>query len=150
MSDYTHANTHTVKPDGKELLKDLRNLIYCQDIPIWSTSTYAQYRVMQLIKERNIKVVLDGQGGDELFAGYESYYFYYLQSILGTKDSNAFLKASKEIQKLVPSVKQYFKQMVLKEYLYKLSAKQQLKARLSIHAELKYLNRDFLNTYVEH
>ncbi len=148
VSDHVHSKAHSVKPNGAELLKDLKNLIYCQDIPIWSTSTYAQYRVMQLIKENNIKVVLDGQGGDELFAGYESYYFYYLQDILRTKGLADFLKASKEIQKLVPSLKQYFKQLVLKEYLFRLPAAQQLKARLSIHTELKYLNKDFLNQHV--
>ncbi|HSY77269.1 MAG TPA: asparagine synthase (glutamine-hydrolyzing) [Bacteroidia bacterium] len=147
VSDHVHSKTHIVKPTSGELLKDLKNLIYCQDIPIWSTSTYAQYRVMQLIKESNIKVALDGQGGDELFAGYESYYFYYLQDILRTKGLQAFLKASKEIQKLVPSLKQYFKQLVLKEYLFRLPAQQQLNARLSIHKELKYLNKDFLNQY---
>ena len=150
VSDDTNSKAHTVTPDSKELLADIKNLIYCQDIPIWSTSTYAQYRVMQLIKENNIKVVLDGQGGDELFAGYESYYFYYLQDILRNQGVNTFVKASKEIQKLVPSVKQYFKQLVLKEYLYKLPATSQLQARLSIHSELKYLNRDFLNEHVNH
>ncbi|HXP51332.1 MAG TPA: asparagine synthase C-terminal domain-containing protein, partial [Bacteroidia bacterium] len=146
VSDHTHSKAHVVKPQAKELLKDLKDLIYCQDIPIWSTSTYAQFRVMQLIKESSIKVVLDGQGGDELFAGYESYYFYYLQDILRTKGLADFLKASKEIQRLMPSLKQYFKQLVLKEYLYRLPAKQQLNARLSIHKELKYLNKDFLNS----
>jgi asparagine synthase (glutamine-hydrolysing) len=149
VSDHTNSKAHTVLPDSKELLKDIKNLIYCQDIPIWSTSTYAQYRVMQLIKENNIKVVLDGQGGDELFAGYEAYYFYYLQDILRNQGLNAFIKASKEIQKLVPSIKQYFKQLVLKEYLFKLPAQQQLTARLSIHPELKYLNKDFLNSHID-
>jgi len=148
ISKHTQSNAHVVKPNSQELLSDLKNLIYCQDIPIWSTSTYAQYKVMQLIKETGIKVVLDGQGGDELFAGYESYYFYYLQDILNTYGVSSFIKASKEIQKLVPSLKQYFKQMVLKEYLFKLPAKQQLTARLSIHNELKYLNRDFLSQHV--
>lgn len=147
VSDYVHSKAHVVKPNSTELIADIGKLIYCQDIPIWSTSTYAQYRVMQLIKETGIKVVLDGQGGDELFAGYESYYFYYLQDVLKTQGVSAFIKASKEIQKLVPSLKQYFKQMVLKEYLYRLPAKQQLTARLSIHTELKYLNRDFLNQH---
>ncbi|MGP8217635.1 MAG: asparagine synthase (glutamine-hydrolyzing) [Bacteroidia bacterium] len=149
VSDYTHSKVHLVTPSSQELLKDLRDLIYCQDIPIWGTSTYAQYKVMQLIKENNIKVVLDGQGGDELFAGYDAYYFYYLQDILRSKGLAAFIKASKEIQKLVPSIKQYFKQLVLKEYLFRLPANRQLKARMSIHKELTYLNKDFLNSYVK-
>lgn len=147
-SDYAHSSAHIVMPNARELLADMRNLIYCQDIPIWSTSTYAQYRVMQLIKENNIKVVLDGQGGDELFAGYEAYYFYYLQDVRRNSGVAAFTKASKEIQKLVPSLKQYFKQLVLKDYIYGLPARQQMKARLSMHKELKYLNKDFINAHI--
>lgn len=67
-----HWNTTT--PTAEELWKDLDNLVYSQDIPIWSSSTYAQFRVMRLAKEKGIKVLLDGQGGDELFAGYIPYY----------------------------------------------------------------------------
>src|SRR5581483_12426954 len=64
VAEHTKARVHWAKPNAQELVKDLHDLIYCQDIPIWSTSTYAQYRVMQMIKQANIKVVLDGQGGD--------------------------------------------------------------------------------------
>ncbi len=70
----TGADWHTVNPQPQELLKDLEDLIQCQDVPIWSTSTYAQFRVMKLVHEQGIKVVLDGQGGDELLAGYNPYY----------------------------------------------------------------------------
>jgi len=148
VSDHTRSNAHVVLPEGKHLIKDLHNLIYCQDIPIWSTSTYAQYKVMQLIKENNIKVVLDGQGGDELFAGYESYYFYYLEDILRFKGIPAFIKESRKIRKQ-SSVKRYFKQLVMRQYLFGLPAKQHLQARQSIHTELKYLNKDFLNSHLQ-
>ncbi len=70
----TGAEWHQVYPSSEDLLRDLEDLIHCQDVPIWSTSTYAQYRVMQTAKEKGIKVVLDGQGGDELFAGYDTYF----------------------------------------------------------------------------
>jgi asparagine synthase (glutamine-hydrolysing) len=75
--EQTGAAWYTVSPAADELANDLHALTYCQDVPIWSTSTYAQFRVMQLVKEKGIKVVLDGQGGDELFAGYPHHYFYY-------------------------------------------------------------------------
>ncbi len=82
VSDYTRSNAHYTFPSSSELLKDLQDLIYCQDIPVWSTSTYAQFRVMRLIHENGIKVALDGQGGDELLGGYGNYYFYYLRDAL--------------------------------------------------------------------
>ncbi|MEO8762095.1 MAG: asparagine synthase (glutamine-hydrolyzing), partial [Bacteroidia bacterium] len=46
--DFTQANWHTVTPTAEELIADFDKLIYALDIPIWSTSTYAQFRVMQL------------------------------------------------------------------------------------------------------
>ncbi len=70
----TSAIHHKVQPTYEGFLKDVDDLIYSQDIPIWDTSTYAQYKVMELAKNQGIKVVLDGQGADELFAGYHHHY----------------------------------------------------------------------------
>jgi asparagine synthase (glutamine-hydrolysing) len=75
VSSFVNGNWHSVTPTETEFFKDIDNLIYTQDLPIWSTSTYSQYRVMKLVSENNIKVVLDGQGADELFAGYTQHYF---------------------------------------------------------------------------
>ena len=58
----------TISPD--ELARDLDSLIRVQELPFMSTSIYAQYRVFRLAGECGIKVMLDGQGADELFAGY--------------------------------------------------------------------------------
>lgn len=62
-----------------EMFDKLEQIIYYQDSPLFSTSTYAQNKVMQLAKENGITILLDGQGGDELFAGYVPFYisFYF-------------------------------------------------------------------------
>jgi|Deesub1362A_J573_1020465.scaffolds.fasta_scaffold01368_8 asparagine synthase (glutamine-hydrolysing) len=70
----TRTSWYRTFPSARELLQDLEELVYVQDIPFLSTSIYAQYRVMKLAKENGVKVLLDGQGGDELFTGYVSYY----------------------------------------------------------------------------
>ena len=59
-------------PEGKGLWEELDNLLYFQDEPFGSTSIFAQWNVMRLASQ-HVKVVLDGQGGDELFGGYLSY-----------------------------------------------------------------------------
>ena len=64
----------TVEPTQEGLFKELETLVYSQDAPTWDTSTYAQYKVMELAKQNSIKVVLDGQGADELFAGYHHHF----------------------------------------------------------------------------
>ncbi|MCE3259560.1 MAG: asnB [Bacteroidetes bacterium] len=63
-----------IEPMLEGFVKELDDLVYSQDVPIWDTSTYAQFKVMELAKKNNIKVVIDGQGADELFAGYHHHF----------------------------------------------------------------------------
>lgn len=64
---------HEVYPTSEELAFDLDRLIKVQELPFGGTSIYAQYRVFQLAREKGMKVMLDGQGSDEIFAGYYNY-----------------------------------------------------------------------------
>ena len=66
------ANYRTF-PSGEGLLQDLADLIWHQEEPCGSTSVYAQWCVMRLARAHGVTVLLDGQGGDELFAGYPIY-----------------------------------------------------------------------------
>jgi asparagine synthase (glutamine-hydrolysing) len=66
----TDVIPHTVRASPQELVNDLDRLIEIQAEPFGGTSVYAQYRVFRLARETGIKVMLDGQGADELFAGY--------------------------------------------------------------------------------
>ena len=67
------ATTFKVRASGEELARDLDDMIRAQGEPFGSTSIYAQYRVFQLAAENGIVVTLDGQGADELLAGYHGY-----------------------------------------------------------------------------
>jgi asparagine synthase (glutamine-hydrolysing) len=71
-----------VRADHQELLRDVEDLIRTQDEPFGSTSIYAQYRVFKLAKETGVTVMLDGQGADEMFAGYRPYIGSRLSSLL--------------------------------------------------------------------
>lgn len=61
---------HYIQPREADLLSDLRRLVYHQDEPFGSTSIYAQWSVFRLVRESGVKVVLDGQGADEMMGGY--------------------------------------------------------------------------------
>lgn len=67
------AKVHRISVTAEDLLADLDHLIYMQDEPFASTSIYAQFCVFKLARENGIKVMLDGQGADELLAGYAPY-----------------------------------------------------------------------------
>ncbi|MGH9303578.1 MAG: asparagine synthase (glutamine-hydrolyzing) [Acidimicrobiales bacterium] len=74
------ADSEFVRPLAGELLADLPVLVWHQDEPMVSSGPYAQYRVMALAKSK-VKVLLDGQGGDELLAGYVPYHYVYLREL---------------------------------------------------------------------
>lgn len=65
--------SHKVQASANDLWRDLDDMIQAQDEPFGSTSIYAQYRVFQLARDNGVTVTLDGQGADELLAGYTGY-----------------------------------------------------------------------------
>lgn len=67
------AVAHKMVATPGDLVRDLESVIAAQGEPFGSTSIYAQYRVFQLAKESGVTVTLDGQGADELLAGYWGY-----------------------------------------------------------------------------
>ena len=73
VNERVKAKVHKVSADSSDLLRDLDDMIIAQGEPFGSTSIYAQYRVFQLAKENGVTVTLDGQGADELLAGYNGY-----------------------------------------------------------------------------
>ena len=63
-------------------LNDLPDFIKAQEEPTTGLSVYGQYCIMRLAYENKAKVLLDGQGGDEIFAGYTYYFSYYYFELL--------------------------------------------------------------------
>lgn len=64
-------NWHRVVPTAGGLLNDITALVHHQEQPFGSPSVYMQWEVMRRAREQSVTVLLDGQGGDELFCGYE-------------------------------------------------------------------------------
>jgi asparagine synthase (glutamine-hydrolysing) len=79
----TRVDAHRTEPSPDTLWDDIDRLVYMQDEPFGSLSIYAQYCVMRLAQE-NVKVVLDGQGADELLAGYLAYQGSYQSGLFRT------------------------------------------------------------------
>ena len=52
-----------------------------QESPFLGLSIIAQHEVYKQVKERNIKVLLGGQGGDEIFAGYRKFFVVALKKL---------------------------------------------------------------------
>jgi asparagine synthase (glutamine-hydrolysing) len=79
----TGADSHLVFPDADGWWRDLDKLLWHMDEPFHSTSQYSQHCVMRRVASAGVKVTLDGQGADELLAGYPGYYAVWLSTLLG-------------------------------------------------------------------
>lgn len=101
------SNRMTLSVD--ELLNDIQDLVRTQEEPFQSLSIYGQYRLMKLAHDRNVKVLLDGQGGDELFAGYQAYFSnFLLECLVGLR----VIRALKELKATRPSLKVIAKSLI--------------------------------------
>ncbi len=76
----TGADTTYTNPLSSEFIDELREFIWHQEEPFVSTGPYAQWCVMRSAREQ-VTVLLDGQGGDELLAGYVPYQLVYLRQL---------------------------------------------------------------------
>lgn len=66
----TGVHPNFTRPDSGRLWRELDDFIWHHDEPVLSTSEFAEWCVMSLVKERGVTVVLVGQGADEIFGGY--------------------------------------------------------------------------------
>jgi asparagine synthase (glutamine-hydrolysing) len=140
MIAHTNANWHVSELNSQQLIDALPQLIYHQDIPLLSTSTFAQSSVMKSAAEQNIKILIDGQGGDELFAGYQIFYPTFFKELFWTGRWVLFLREWKHLGNS-PSSKQYIIKEWLKDLIGLLPAKAQIAIAKKTNPSLAYLRQ---------
>ena len=111
ISDSSSGILHEIIPSDREFVDILPKLIYAMDEPVAGPGLFPQYAVSKLAKE-HVKVVLGGQGGDELFGGYARYLVGYLEqalkgSIYETQEEGEHLVSLQSIVPHLPVLKQY-------------------------------------------
>lgn len=141
----TGAAWHTVSPQPEELLTDLEELVYSQDVPIWSTSTYAQHRVMKLAAQNGIRVLLDGQGGDEVFAGYHPYFRPFWAELLGNAQFGTLRHELNAFDG--PALKFWLREHLKQRTVPGFSAARQQRLQRRYFGELRYLDAGLVNDY---
>jgi asparagine synthase (glutamine-hydrolysing) len=65
------ADSHEVWVEPERFINEFEQLQYHQEEPMASASPFAQWLVMRLAQENGTTVLLDGQGADEILAGYD-------------------------------------------------------------------------------
>lgn len=95
-----NIQSQVVIPKFHDLFEILDDLIWYNDEPFGSTSIFAQSSVFHLASQNKIKVMLDGQGADEILAGYHYLFKVYFASLLKECKFLRFFKETGQFRKI--------------------------------------------------
>jgi asparagine synthase (glutamine-hydrolysing) len=102
---------HETAIDATDFLENIREVIYHLDYPVAGPGSFPQYMVSQLAA-RHMKVVLGGQGGDEVFGGYARYLLAYFEQCIkaaidGTMHAGNFVVTYESIIPQLGTLREY-------------------------------------------
>ncbi|MEI7803118.1 MAG: asparagine synthase-related protein, partial [Bacteroidota bacterium] len=140
----TPLNKHEVWVNEEVLFADLQNVIYHIEEPLSNSSPLAQWKVMQLAKEKNVTVLLDGQGTDETLAGYLHFFKPYFAELLfaDKKKYREELLQYKKLRGVVFDGDGKFESGIKFGKLFLALGK--IRRRISTPSYLNFLNEDFI------
>ena len=133
---------NTVTTNGQQFADQLEELVKIQDEPFGSSSIFAQHEVYAAAKASGVKVLLDGQGADEVLAGYTRYTHWYLQELVNAEGWKTANQQAELYEK-----NQFLKQWGLKNFiaakLPALTASQLEKRSIRQQKTNRYIHRTF-------
>jgi asparagine synthase (glutamine-hydrolysing) len=102
---------HETAIDAADFVENIRKVIYHLDYPVAGPGSFPQYMVSQLAA-RHMKVVLGGQGGDEIFGGYARYLLAYFEQCIkaaidGTMHAGNFVVTYESIIPQLGTLREY-------------------------------------------
>ncbi len=97
MCNHSKSKLNLIKPSFDDFLENIDDLVWTQDEPFGGLSVLMQYLLFKKVNEEGYKVILDGQGADEIMMGYNKYFSFLLYQRI--KDFNLFglIRDSKNI-----------------------------------------------------
>jgi asparagine synthase (glutamine-hydrolysing) len=133
-------NMYYVIPTADTLYDDLLTFVKIHAEPIPDTAPYSQFKVMELAKSKNVVVLLNGQGADEILAGYHYFFGFYFFNLL--KDFHLLELTTELVYYLLNHKSLYgiesFLFLILPNYI---------KRKINTHNK-NYISEDFFYNYI--
>jgi asparagine synthase (glutamine-hydrolysing) len=98
MGKAFHLQQMFTEPDEKGLNDHIDKLVRQLEMPPSSASVFAQSSVFEIASGTEVKVLLDGQGADEILGGYKKYASWYLQELFAARRYGSFKKEMKALR----------------------------------------------------
>ena len=146
--DQTQAEWYQVSPTANGLVEDLQDMNYAQDVPVYSTGTYGQFQLMRSAKANGIKVILDGQGGDEVFGGYTSHSVVFWKELLRKWKFGQFFSETSADGKLSYNLKQLARDLSKRGFDTLLPASMKRSVYSSYFKQNEFLNPEVIREYI--
>ena len=142
LKGHFSLENYQTTPDAADLIRDFEKLVHHQEEPFQSSSIYAQFSVFGLAASRHVKVLLDGQGADELLAGYPKYYSWYWRELYRSDKKTLALELAAAKGFDTPEDWNWKNRLaaLLPEYAWRY----QKKRRAALQLDNKDLSRDFV------
>jgi len=105
VADRANMTLHTADITGEDFGRTLNKVIYHLDFPVAGPGSFPQYMVSELAA-RHVKVVLGGQGGDELLGGYARYLVAYFEQCIKAAMEGTYQRGNYvvTIESIVPNL----------------------------------------------
>jgi len=101
VAEETSSEMNHIDFTQEEFQKCLPFILEAQDEPFGSASIAAQWFVFKRARERGMTVMLDGQGSDEILAGYHNYFVTLALNLLTHRKLSQFFALRSQYQKEV-------------------------------------------------
>ena len=82
--EHCNSRLHRLQFTPLELWEDVERHLSFQDEPVHSATSVIGFKLMELARSQGVKVLLNGQGADEVLAGYPSYFGHYWSALLAS------------------------------------------------------------------